>query len=206
MVTVYYFLKHDGVPVVVSPASFALIPDDEMNDILGKTNKESRTDTLAGRILLRRILQERFGISPCDTVIAIRENGKPYLRDHPEICFSISHTKNCVACAVGKIPIGIDVETVSRKDHSRVAARMFTDNEKVMADKGTTEFFRIWTMKESFAKMVGDGIFGTSRDFDVLSGHGTNDAVFVMLDIPGAEAHLCMAQKDEVSQTEISEL
>lgn len=206
MVTVYYFLKHDGIPVDVSPASLALIPDDEKDAILKKTNTESRTDTLVGRVLLRRILQERFGILPSDTVIDIRENGKPYLRDHPEICFSISHTKNCVVCAVGKIPLGIDAETVCPKDYSRVAARMFTDNEKVTADKGAVEFFRIWTMKESFAKMVGEGIFDTSRDFDVLSGCGTNGAVILPLEIPNAAAHLCMAQADEVSQTEIFEL
>ena len=206
MVTVYYFLKKDGAAADVPPTALKLIPDDELKLILGKTKTETRADTLVGRILLRYILQDRFGISPHDTVTDISENGKPYLRNHRGICFSISHTKNCVACAVGDAPLGIDIEAICSRDYSRVADRMFTDDEKTVAVRSTEDFLRIWTMKESFAKMLGEGIFGTSRKFDVLSGHGTDGAVFVPLEIPGTAAYLCMTVADEVSQTEISEL
>ncbi len=206
MVVVYYLIKNDGIPVDVPPASLSLIPDDERKMILRKTNTESRTDTLIGRILLRRILFEKFGIQPENTIIDVNENGKPYLRDHCDIYFSISHTKNCVSCAVGECPIGLDVEMICDKDHSKVASRMFTENEQLVSGKSAADFFRIWTMKESFVKMNGEGILGTSRDFDVITGHGTMDAVFVPVHIPGVAAHLCLAQAAEAVSLEISEL
>jgi len=206
VITVYYVMKHDGAVIDIPSAALSLIPDDERENVLKRTNAESRSDTLIGRILLRRILYDRFGISSYDTAIELSESGKPYLKDHKDLHFSISHTKNCVACAVGECPIGLDVEAVCDRDHSKIAVRMFTDNEKTVASQSEDGFYRIWTMKESFVKMTGDGIFGTSSDFDVLNGSGMGDAVILPLEIPSTAAHLCTRQADEVSLAEILEL
>ena len=40
------------------------------------------------------------------------KHGKPFLLEHPQIQFNISHCKNAVLCGIGSKPLGVDVETI----------------------------------------------------------------------------------------------
>lgn len=88
------------------------------------------------------------------------EHGKPFLKDFPGLKFSLSHCRRSVACIVSDREVGIDTEEIREYDDS-LAAFVLSDEElsKVRAASSpSAEFTRLWTMKESYAKMTGRGL------------------------------------------------
>lgn len=90
-------------------------------------------------------------------------NGKPILKDYPDIHFNISHSGKYVVCAVANVPVGVDIEG-NRPINAAVAKRFFSaeENEWVSAADNQSvqeqRFFRLWTLKEAYAKATGQGI------------------------------------------------
>ena len=67
-----------------------------------------------GHTLLLQGLQDLFQLSfspeELEQALKTDANGKPYLPDHPEICFNITHCDQLAACVFHDRPIGIDAE------------------------------------------------------------------------------------------------
>lgn len=90
-------------------------------------------------------------------------NGKPYFKEHENLHFNLSHSGNFAVCIVAGMPCGIDIEG-NRPFKPSVAKRFFskteyhwiydTENVSVQAER----FFRLWTLKEAYAKATGNGI------------------------------------------------
>ena len=110
-------------------------------------------------LLLKRALHEVYGIDE-NPLFGYGEHGKPFLANHPDIHFNISHCKDAVACAIDDSPVGIDIESVGRyKDE---LAR-YTMNDEEIATIAAAEdpelvFIELWTKKEAATKLVGTGI------------------------------------------------
>ena len=67
-----------------------------------------------------------------------------------------------VICAVGEKSVGCDIEQIS-KAPGKVADRFFNERElrylnQIPEEKRNKEFYRLWTMKESYIKMTGEGM------------------------------------------------
>lgn len=75
------------------------------------------------------------------------QGGKPFIAGAPH--FSLSHSGNCAAAAISSSPVGIDIEAMRPAPES-VARRLSARDDR--------DFFRIWTLKESFVKMTGEGL------------------------------------------------
>lgn len=121
--------------------------------------------------LLGHALSEEYDLKP-DILISKSPSGKPFLENHPHIHFNISHCPGMLACAVGDGELGVDLEAL-RPVHSKALKRAFTAQEQSFVKDGGEEefdFFRLWTLKESFVKAVGTGLaFGLKNvefDFD----------------------------------------
>lgn len=93
-------------------------------------------------------------------------SGLPFIRDKREIRLSISHCDPYVACAVGYVPVGIDIEKV-RKIDSSVLRKYYTPKQKAELDglKGSGEieeanirYTEMWTVNEAIAKLNGTGL------------------------------------------------
>lgn len=84
-------------------------------------------------------------------------NGKPVYKDYRNINFSLSHSGEYALCGIGNNPVGIDIEG-NRKINFRVSERFFSDKEKTWIGKDEDRFFRMWTLKEAYAKLTGEGI------------------------------------------------
>ena len=88
--------------------------------------------------------------------------GKPHLSIAVE--FSISHTKNAIAVAIDRQPIGIDVEMVASA--KRLADAHFLERtmsagerQKIAASADPTiAFTELWTQKEALVKARGTGL------------------------------------------------
>lgn len=89
------------------------------------------------------------------------DNGKPVaFMDDKEIMFNVSHSGKYVVVAVGDKVCGVDVEG-PRPMRQSVVDRCFTGLEQIAVEKASNPekaFVTIWTMKESYLKMTGEGI------------------------------------------------
>lgn len=121
---------------------------------------------LLGRSCLRALLSK---VAPgVDWRVAIAPEGKPYLiapDDRPCPHISISHTHGMAACAVSfDGEVGVDVEFWRKRDFKTLADYAFNAQEsESVASEGEEAFYRLWTLKEAFAKAQGKSIFSVLR-------------------------------------------
>ncbi len=109
--------------------------------------------------LLRYAIMKETEISFSEEDIAFAEKGKPYFLSIDKK-FSISHCDGLCVCAVSDMEIGIDCETI-RKKSDNVIKRCYSDKEKLYIDSNENQnvaFTRLWTLKECYCKMTGDGV------------------------------------------------
>ena len=113
-----------------------------------------------------------YGIQERSAEYEIGEWGKPSLKYHPEIFFSLSHSGDYAVCTIGDKPVGTDIERV-QEGKLKVADRFFAEEELKWLyaadeeEEQTLRMFRIWTMKESFLKAIGRGMSLSLKDFSI---------------------------------------
>lgn len=128
--------------------------------------EDKKRSLLAGRLLHR--MYEAIGIG--DSVYATEKNGKPYLRNHPNVEFSISHSGEYAALVyhTDGTRIGIDIQQI-RKMSEGIPKRILHPKERIpeelTEDEQNQYLNRVWAIKESYVKMTGDGL---SQDFRKL--------------------------------------
>jgi 4'-phosphopantetheinyl transferase len=86
-----------------------------------------------------------------------------------------------VVVAVASAPVGIDVERI-RKPRLDVALRFFSEEEKGVLlklpdEEQTQYFYRLWTIKESYLKLTGEGLTASLNTFTVKQ-QDENFAIF----------------------------
>jgi len=134
--------------------------------------EQGRRECVAAYLLLKRGLREEFGITE-NPVFHYGEHGKPFIVGHPDICFNLSHCREAATCAIGRRPVGIDVESIGRYKES-VARYAMNDREMALiqaAERPEVMFTRLWTMKEARQKLTGEGISNNMKDLLVQDDH-----------------------------------
>ena len=132
-------------------------------------NDRDRNRSLGAGLLLDHGLAV-YGLQERSVEYDIGQWGKPALKYHPEICFSLSHSGDYAICTIGDRPVGNDIEHV-REGRLKVANRFFAEEELAWLYEAETEeertgrMFRLWTMKESFLKVIGRGMSLSLKDF-----------------------------------------
>ena len=147
--------------------------------VLRCSQLKGRKEAAGAGLLLKKIF-EKYGVS--EEAITYGENGKPEMDG---FYFNLSHSGNVVICAVSEKEVGCDIEK-TEKCNEKIAKRFFTERENVYLNrtfegnedmhfeqfseskteegsnmeslKKDRDFFRIWTMKESYIKMTGEGM------------------------------------------------
>ena len=143
--------------------------------VLAFRRKEPAYVSVVAGLLLQELVEKQLGIRPDELVLEKNENGKPWIKDYPEFYFNISHAGDYVVLAYGDVPLGVDIEQIRGKENLRVARRCFTEREyayvsgqKEVDDSLSAErFFYLWTMKESYLKLTGDGISVPLNSFEI---------------------------------------
>ena len=90
--------------------------------------------------------------------LVYNEYGKPYLKDY-NLYFNISHTKNIVVIGISNKELGVDIQYKCYKP--KVKDKYFTEEEKAFienAEDPEDAFTTIWVKKESYLKMLGQGL------------------------------------------------
>lgn len=101
------------------------------------------------------------------------DNGKPYLEGRQDIFFNLSHSGNIVICAIAPCEVGCDIERI-RPGRGKIAERYFSEEERFFAGLSERNFFRMWTLKESFMKVTGKGLSLPLDSFSISIHEGEN--------------------------------
>jgi len=106
--------------------------------------------------LLEYGLQRSFGLKIAELDLKKTESGR-YFADKAE--FSLSHSKNALAVAVSRAPVGVDIEPADTEARASMAKRFMTEREygvyDTLPEDGKNEFFiKTWTAKEALFKAL----------------------------------------------------
>ena len=129
---------------------------------------------LACRVFIRRILSKVTGLAPENLEIIRDQCGKPCLSppvvgvrlpSESLLRFNVSHSEHflCIATALG-CDVGIDVEVVDPGlDVLAISQACFDQKENDQIRRSSPNerslvFYRLWTRREAFAKMLGHGV------------------------------------------------
>lgn len=113
---------------------------------------------------VRKLLEELgFG----DEEILYKETGQPYFKDKPDSFLSISHAKGWFAVIIGKVPVGIDIQTQSSR--LKEGQDYFRNAREFSFSEDETALHLIWGVKEAFYKLKEGKIGDLKEDVSVLS-------------------------------------
>lgn len=204
--------KKHGTLVYIADVS--ALEDRELYDaIYGRVREERKAKTdrlrfdrdrrlsLGAEYLLMCACRE-FGIDYDKATITEDANLKPVFKDIP-IHFNLSHSGERVMCIMSEYPVGCDIEKASKADMV-LAEKYFHEKEYRMlkscedAGKRNAMFYRLWTLKESFAKCTGLGLHLPMNSFAVdISGEGVkleqsvSEDKFSLFEYGGEEGYAC---------------
>lgn len=122
---------------------------------------------------LRHLLARSAGRSPDAVQLTSGAFGKPSMATHEGIEFNLSHSQDAALIAIGRAPLGVDIEVLRPLDDWRsLAAAHFTRAEQAViasrpAEAQSIEFLRCWTRKEACLKALGLGLSLDTRAVDV---------------------------------------
>ena len=95
--------------------------------------------------------------------------GKPYVAGFENYHISLSHSDGMILFASNSAPVGVDIEK-PKADFERIARRFFTDEDATRIMNATSpaeEFLLVWTRKEAFVKLTGEGLQRALDSFNV---------------------------------------
>ena len=127
--------------------------------------------SMTAGLLLQELVQSRLGITPSELVLEKNECGKPSVKGHPDFYFNLSHAGEYIVLGHGDATLGIDIERI-REKNEKVAKRCFTEQEYAYVldgdeDAQRSRFYRLWTMKEAYLKLTGQGISVPLNSFEI---------------------------------------
>lgn len=169
------------------------LPKARQEKVLRAKQRQKRLQSLGAGLLLADILTQR-GISM--ETLRTEVCGKPVVDG---IHFNLAHSGNMVICAVGNRQVGCDIEQIKPMSKN-MEARNFSVTERerlaqLSKEISLREFYRIWTMKESYLKMTGIGL---RVPLDTLE---IKDCYLKEYSIPGYQITVC-AKETEFSTFE----
>ncbi|HKM35633.1 MAG TPA: 4'-phosphopantetheinyl transferase superfamily protein [Lachnospiraceae bacterium] len=128
-------------------------------------NNQKMESTVRGLDLLKLLeLFENENSFWWDASVKVNEtpNGKPYLADHSELFFNVSHSGDYAVLVLSNQEVGVDIQKWKPVSGS-FSKRLLHIQES--CDFGEENLFSIWTAKEAFVKCTGEGL---QKDFKQL--------------------------------------
>ncbi len=156
--------------------------------------------TIYGELLVRCVVSKLLKLDGEKIKIGRDKFNKPYFLDLP-IYFNISHSGDYVVCAISSRPIGIDIEVISNID-IHIAQKFFSKDEwkyllNLDPQNRKAAFFELWTVKESYIKFMGKGMYMPLNSFSVNLNdttktiEGEKTAHFTQYEISGYKCAVC---------------
>lgn len=127
--------------------------------------------SLFAELLVRWQVMQKFHIPNREIQFDYGIHGKPFLLN-AEYPFSLSHSGKYIAFASSPFPIGIDIESVQKADLQIAESHFSPEELRFIQNHEQPElaFYQIWTAKEAYLKMTGDGLTVSLNTFCTISG------------------------------------
>lgn len=103
--------------------------------------------------------------------ISYLKNGKPVADN---LFVSISHSNGRCAVCLSEREVGIDIEKIADRDFEKIVRKTFSKKEReyYFNSKSPQTFYEIWTRKEAYSKISGEGIRDIMKATDTFSLEG----------------------------------
>ncbi len=192
---------------VVFEEYYGQIPEYRREKIDKIVPLQSKIASLGAGLLLKKMLSE-IDLEDMKAVFGIGENGKPFLKEHQNIHFNLSHSGKRVMCILSDKQAGCDVERADRGD-IKLAERFYSTEEMEYLEKiedivkRQKAFIDIWTGKESYIKALGKGMAEPLNGFSVFN--LPDDYKWYSYDLRDAYSYSCCI-KGEDKKPEIKEV
>lgn len=146
-----------------------LISDDRRDKISVMKDDKAKVMSLMTEKLILEQASTILSLPINQLKVKKTEKGKPYLDGVKDFYFSVSHSDDIIVFCASNKPVGIDVEHKTGR-YMDIARRFFTTDEYECLSSSTDkerEFLTLWTKKESYIKMIGEGLYCPLNSFDV---------------------------------------
>jgi len=135
------------------------LPEWRREQALRYKHLQGRRECAVGYVELLRGLRDCFGINDYPS-FTYNEHDKPFLKEHFDLSFSISHCKEAVGCFIADHLCGFDIEFIRKAKPDLVRHTMSPEEtDSIFANPfPDIAFTRLWTQKEAVLKLLGTGI------------------------------------------------
>lgn len=170
---------------------YNLLSDDERERADQFFYEEHKRNFILSRGILRKIIGSYLFVSPEKIKFSYGKYGKPYVFDflNNKFYFNIAHSKNLVLYVFSKdFPVGVDIQKIEHcEDYEDLFKNLFCSGEILSLEAipllhRLEYFFKYWTHKEAFIKMIGYGFHCPMDQFEISL-------------IPGGPSVLCYVNK-----------
>lgn len=125
-------------------------------------NDEAKRLCLAASVAVDKCLT-KYGLREKDMEYELGKAGKPYFKNHKEIFFNISHSKNLAMVAFSKKEVGCDIQVVKNSSEELYNIVLSNDEKNYLFSindgvKRNAEFYKLWAIKEAKLKYEGTGL------------------------------------------------
>lgn len=183
-------------------------------------NEHARQCFLQARRIVKTQLAEKLGCAPAEILFDYTNTEKPFLKNQNADIkwhFNISHSQSYIIVALSALPVGVDVEDVSRCFKIwRRAENFLNAYVKDCVLKGKTElesatiFAEHWSATESYIKLKGSTIYQEKErvkarphsNFSAGRRKTFEDACFTVVNLT-PEARICVATENVFPEIEV---
>ncbi len=151
-------LKKDLVKVILFDLSdlgddflnLSYITEEDKNNALKFKNLIDQKQHIVSSYLKRKYVKDFY----------LDEHKKP---KSDNIYFNVSHSESLVGIALGNRLVGLDIEYKNKERKKELIDYICNDDEKkIIIDE--SDFYKIWTSKESLLKCVGTGLVNNIKE------------------------------------------
>jgi 4'-phosphopantetheinyl transferase len=154
-----------------------LIPafnEDEIKGINRFKALKKQVEWICGRVLVKLMVQHLFlNAFRLDQIsLSYEEEGAPFVKGHPEIAISLSHSHEytAAACLLHRGIVGIDIEKIAPRPDAYFMKTAFTENEISQMGDTALDVFKCWTIKEAYLKFIKKGFNESLHQVETIQG------------------------------------
>ncbi len=117
---------------------------------------------LRTRLTLKQALADHLQLPLSEIRLAYHPQGKPYLAEHPQLHFNLSHSADMIAIAIDAHPLGIDIEHMRPRRLAALARRIMSEQSYeafIAGGERIEEFYSYWCACEALVKQAGNSIW-----------------------------------------------
>lgn len=139
------------------------LEQEKQDRVLKYRRKEDKVRGIIGGILTKVIAAKKNNRNLNEITYKYNEYNKPKFENINDLEFNISHSGDYVITAFDNNALGVDIEKISNMEYKDIAERFFSKEEfkwiiKEEGEKSLRRFYKIWTLKESYVKLLGKGL------------------------------------------------